>query len=143
MTYLEPGAGDALGAALGALLLNELPPTRPPERAASASPGTVADSSNDAASAALASLATWKVSSSCFFWLHTVTAHAVFRHPPRGELAAGLLTFSEVLPNTERWSMHVAIACALTTPLKSMLLNKVGVLDFVHSLCGNGPVSLG
>ena len=70
--YLDRGEGAALGAARGAVLLKELPPTRPPDRAARASSGTAADRSSDAANAALASLATCDGSSSCLFWPHTV-----------------------------------------------------------------------
>ena len=105
LAHLERGAGAALGAARGALLLKELPPTRPPDRAASASSGTAADRSNDAANAALASLTTCKGSSSCFFCPHTVMA--LF-----GEYIAGLLLLKRMLPRAERWRMPVAIASA-------------------------------
>ena len=92
----ERGEGAALGAALGALLLKELPPTRPPDLAARASSGTTADRSNDAARATPATLATCKDSTACFFELHVVTSDAVFRDTGTGHRRTGLL-----LPNTD------------------------------------------
>ena len=95
-THPERGEGAALGAALGALLLKELPPTRPPDLAARASSGTTADRSNDAARATPATLATCKDSTSCFFELHVVTGDAGFRDTGTGHRRTGLL-----LPNTD------------------------------------------
>lgn len=99
MTHLDRGDGAALGAARGALLLNELPPTRPPDRAARASSGSAADNSREAASAAVAILATCRGSLSCLFALQTVYEGADFLDPPSGRLTAGLLPLSKVLPN--------------------------------------------
>ena len=107
MAHLERGDGAALGAARGALLLKELPPTRPPDRAASASSGTAADKRSDAANAALASLATCEGSSSCLFWPQTVTA--LF-----GKHSAGLLPFRREVPRRGRWSVPEAITQAFS-----------------------------
>ena len=107
MAHLERGDGAALGTARGALLLKELPPTRPPDRAASASSGTAADKSSDAANAALASLATCEGSNSCLFWPQTVTA--LF-----GKHSAGFLPFRRKFPRRGRWSVPEAIAQAFS-----------------------------
>ena len=55
--HLEPPERCGAGADRGALLLKELPPTRPPDRAARASPGTAAPSKIAAARAAAAGAA--------------------------------------------------------------------------------------